>query len=196
MSQRQDELLQQLHEHPTGLTIDDLADALGVTRPAVRQHLTALEAEGLVAHGEQRRTAGRPVQAYVLAPKGRERFPRQYTFLAGQLLQAVARRVGPQGLEALLREQADEVAAALEPQMQGQDRLAKTVAVMNELGYHARQTGPDQISATNCVYHALAQEHPQICAFDVALLQRLTGAEVAHERCILRGSADCCFRLG
>ena len=99
MSQRQEALLRQLHEHPAGLSIDDLAEAMGVTRPAVRQHLAALEADGLVAPGAQRRTAGRPVQAYVLAPKGRERFPRQYGFLAGQLIKAVARREGPEGLE-------------------------------------------------------------------------------------------------
>ena len=54
MSQRQEALLRQLHEHTAGLSIDELAEAMGVTRPAVRQHLAALEAEGLVAPGVQR----------------------------------------------------------------------------------------------------------------------------------------------
>lgn len=195
MSQRQEALLRQLHEHPAGLSIDDLAEALGITRPAVRQHLAALEAEGLVAPGAQRRTAGRPVQSYVLAPKGRERFPRQYGFLAGQLIKAVARREGPDGLEALLREQAAEMAQGLAFRVAGQAPLEATVAILNELGYEAKQAGPDAIAATNCVYHALAQEHPQICAFDLELLRRLGGQEVTHEACMLRGSDACRFRF-
>ncbi|MDB5101925.1 MAG: Iron-sulfur cluster regulator SufR [Cyanobacteria bacterium RYN_339] len=195
MPPRQQALLRHLHDHPNGLTIDDLAEALDVSRPAVRQHLSAFEAQGLVAHGPLRRTAGRPVQTYLLAGKGRERFPRQYTWLAGLMIKALAKREGAEGLEAFLREVAGDVADGLEPRFQGKDRLAETVTVMNELGFNARQDGPAGITATNCIYRALAQDNPQLCAFDLELLRRLAGADVTHEGCMLRGSDACCFRF-
>jgi predicted ArsR family transcriptional regulator len=190
LSVRQQALLRLLHDQPAGLTIDDLADALGVSRPAVRQHLSALEADGLVAHGETRRTAGRPVQAYVLANAGRERFPRQYAWQAGVIVTGLAKRDGAEGL---LRELAGDVADSLEPRLQGQDRVAQTLAIMNELGFNASQDGPNRLRATNCIYRAVAQECPEVCCFDVELISRLTGQTVQHDSCMVRGADDCRF---
>ena len=42
-------------------TARELATALGITPPAVRQHLTALERDGLVTGRTLRRPVGRPV---------------------------------------------------------------------------------------------------------------------------------------
>src|SRR5690348_14739585 len=61
-------LLQLLREGPTSVT--DLAEALGLTRNAIRFHLASLQAEGeIVAVGVRRHEgAGKPATLYMIAP--------------------------------------------------------------------------------------------------------------------------------
>ncbi len=47
---RRDLMLMLLSHKADGLTLDELADRLAITRNAVRQHITALERDGLVHH--------------------------------------------------------------------------------------------------------------------------------------------------
>jgi predicted ArsR family transcriptional regulator len=53
-----------------GSTVDDLASALGLAPMTVRQHLTALERDALVAAAEVRRPTGRPHFVYRLTEDG------------------------------------------------------------------------------------------------------------------------------
>src|SRR5215212_298908 len=65
---------------------EELADALGVTVGAVRQHLQGLAAADLVAHREERPGPGRPRHVYRLAPAAEALFPRAYGELTVELL--------------------------------------------------------------------------------------------------------------
>lgn len=202
LGKRQQELLRLLLKHKAGLSIDELVVALGVTRPAVRQHLTALELDGYVTRGEERRTAGRPGQAYVLTAKGTELFPRQYSWFSGLLLDAIAQERGEDGLAAWLEDLAIPIAESLKPRLAGLEgpaRLEAIAAIMNELAFEAvavpgAHGAPAALEASNCVYHALAKRHPSICKFDIALLSRLTGLPLTHEECMVRGGGVCRFR--
>lgn len=49
--QRRQSLLNLLLERKDGLTIEQMAGALGITRTAVREHVGALERERLIAAG-------------------------------------------------------------------------------------------------------------------------------------------------
>ncbi len=72
--ERRRSLLQSLLDTREGMSVDALAARLGITHNAVRQHLAALERDGLVSPGETRPTGGRPHQRYVLTDTGRELF--------------------------------------------------------------------------------------------------------------------------
>ncbi len=61
---RQQQLLTLLLQNKEGLTVEDLSKGLGITDNAVRQHLTALERDGMVAKGETQSTGGRPEHLY------------------------------------------------------------------------------------------------------------------------------------
>jgi len=201
---RRVDLMRRLRGERAGLTIDELAESLKITRPAVRQHLTALERDGLVVAGALRPTHGRPVRTYHLTDRGQESFPKQYAWFSERLLEAVRHEKGAEGLAQWLRAIATPVAAALEPRVAGKPLPAKvdvTVSVMNELGYEA-DVWPDPahpealgIVATNCVYHGLASRIPEVCQFDLELLEQLTGAPVRHEECLVKGGRACRFRL-
>ena len=62
LGERQKQLLQFLLKNKSGLTADELSKELKITRNAVRQHLSALENDGLVAMGATRPSGGRPQQ--------------------------------------------------------------------------------------------------------------------------------------
>lgn len=199
--QRQQDLLKLLRNNKAGLSKDELAAQLNITRTAVAQHLTALEVDGYVRRGGERKTAGRPGQTYVLTSRGTEVFPRQYSWFSGVLLHAVREERGSEGLAQWLREIAETIARSLAPRVEGQTgqaRLGEVVRIMDELAFEARAvTASDApaIEASNCVYHELAVTYPEICQFDIALISRLTGQDVHHAECMVRGGGVCRFKL-
>jgi len=65
---------------------DEIAGAVGVTLSAIRQQLAALEADGLVAHRDERPGPGRPRRRYCLTPAAETLWPKRYGQLANQLL--------------------------------------------------------------------------------------------------------------
>src|SRR3989337_651693 len=73
-----------------GSTVDDLASALGLAGMTVRQHLTMLERDDLVASRKVRRPPGRPHYVYTLTPRGHGTFPRRYDHLAQMMLDELA----------------------------------------------------------------------------------------------------------
>ena len=89
MGQRQQALLKLLLRTKSGMTVDELSQKLEVTRNAVRQHLAALENDGLIEPGISRPSGGRPEQLYVLSDKGKEIFPRQYSWLAELVIESI-----------------------------------------------------------------------------------------------------------
>ncbi|UVE16898.1 HTH domain-containing protein [Pseudomonas sp. LS44] len=196
MGRTQQDLLSALLYQAAGMSIDELASHLAVTRTAIRQHLAALERDGLILRGETRPTGRRPQQLYLLSPRGRELFPRQYQLLADLLIDEVAAIIGHDKLVQLMRSLGRKLAAGMEPQVVSEAQIASH---MNDAGYEAevffRSTGEPEIVAHNCVFHHLAKAHPEVCELDLALIGALGGGDVQHLECMVRGGTVCRFRL-
>jgi predicted ArsR family transcriptional regulator len=198
----QQTLLRALLHNKDGLTIDSLAQLLGISRNAVRQHLTALERDGLAAKGKSQPTGGRPEQLYVLTDEGAERFPRQYSWLSEILLESLLAQSGQDGLREKLDEMGRAVGESMKAQLAGEagspERTAAVARIMQELGYEAApktERGVQSIEARNCVFHKLAAKRPEVCSFDLALLSAGSGCRVEHRSCMVRGSDRCRFDL-
>jgi predicted ArsR family transcriptional regulator len=201
---RQQELLKLMLKNKAGVSIDELAAEAHVTRTAVRQHLMALEVEGYVCKGGVRKTAGRPGQTFVLTTRGTDLFPKQYSWFSGLLLQAVKAERGSDGLAQWLRGLAGTIASSLNARLEGKDREQRqeaVVAILNDLAFEAAAVlpadhpGEPVIEASNCVYHELATQFPEVCEFDLELLSKLTGSSVDHQECMIRGGNVCRFRF-
>lgn len=41
----------------------------------------------------------------------------------------------------------------------------------------------------------LAQQHPQVCRFDLAYMEAATGRRIHHMECLVRGGHVCRFRI-
>jgi predicted ArsR family transcriptional regulator len=196
-------LLTLLLEIKNGLTADELAERLGVSRSAVHQHLTALERDGFVAKRTLAPKGGRPGYGWTLTDGGVHLFPKQYALLASLLVQALKQTSSSAELVSVLRFLGKKLAVEHAERLVGKTRaeqIAAVAQIMRELGYHAR-TVPDAeaslplIEAHNCVYHHLAAEHREVCELDLALLSSLLGGKIEHLECMVRGGASCRFRL-
>lgn len=197
----QQRLLRQLLQARDGLGVEELCERLHITHNAVRQHLTTLTVRGLVQRIEPRPTGGRPRACYALTVEGRELFPRNYGAIAAALIAQLQTRMGDDEVGTLLQELGTTVAAT-QSQLHGasQEALVRELAArLDALGYEAvaARHGDDwQVEAFNCVFHGLASQHPQVCKFDLAYMEGVSGKRVHHMECIVRGGHVCRFKLG
>lgn len=201
--ERRKQLLRYLLRNKAGASVDELAEAVGVTRTAVRQHLASLMRDRLVATGAVRASGGRPQQLFVLTEEGKEAFPRHYSWFAQLLVEEITKEHGTAGLRARLGRIAAAVVAQLRQQpsaynASSQQKIETLAGVMDQLGYDARtgrEAGGPTIEADNCIFHELAMKHPEICHFDLALLSGYTGNKVDLHECMARGGHVCRFRF-
>jgi predicted ArsR family transcriptional regulator len=196
-------LLRRLLQSPQGASVEELCNALAITHNAVRQHLAALMAAGFVERGEARPSGGRPRAVYVLLPAGRELFPRNYALIAGGMLEHLYAHAGSGSVQAMLSEMGRKLGTSAAQIIQdGDDPQAVADALaeqLDALGYEAqavRRGERGEVEAWNCVFHALAKAHPDVCRFDLAFMQAATGRKIQHTDCMLRGSPVCRFRIG
>ena len=199
--ERQQHLLKLLLATKAGLTVEALSQQLDISRNAVRQHLAALELDGLVAKGVTHRTGGRPEQLYVLTPKGHELFPRKYSWFSELLIESLRDETSPEQLRHRFIEMGKRVGAQLPGIVGGpKERIKQMTSVMRDLGYESTlrersgQAWPS-IEATNCVFHHLASRFPDVCEFDLALLEQVVQRPVLHEECMVKGGTACRFNF-
>jgi len=175
-----------------------LAAALGISRNAAHQQITALEREGLIERAAAIRTKGRPSQGFRLSAAGSATFPRQYALLAKQLLQELSGRLTPIEMRDAMTRIGVTLANGLASDLAAvsDQRIVEIADLMRGLGYDSRAIeGADgaEIEAHNCVFHDLATTDPGICEVDLSLLRTLSGRSVEHRRCMARGERSCRF---
>ena len=203
LGSRQQELLKLLLKNKGGLTLEELSEYLKITRNAVRQHVAALENNGIVTQGVTRPSGGRPEQLYVLTDEGKEFFPRNYSWFAQLMVESIAQESGVAGLRERLGTMGEGVAQQLLSQNSvfktREQKVEKLSEVMEELGYNTKSFAVDSdaltIEADNCIFHNLAMKNPEICQFDLALLSTFTDSTVNHEECMAKGGNVCRFKF-
>lgn len=198
----QQALLRHMLQQPEGIGVEALCERLRISHNAVRQHLNALLAKGWVERIAPRPTGGRPEARFRLTADAHALFPRSYAQIAGALMQGVIARLGDDGARELLVALGRQLGTAEPapapdlPHAAVADALARR---LDQLGYEAIATqrgGEAQVEAYNCVFHALAREHPDVCRFDLAFMEAATGHRIHHMECIVRGGHVCRFRIG
>jgi DeoR family transcriptional regulator, suf operon transcriptional repressor len=200
IGQRQQDLLSLLLERKDGLTIDQMATSLGITRTAVREHVAALERDRLVAPRAFAVTRGRPGRLYALTTRGMSVFPKHYDLMARLLLENLTARLGAAQAQEELRGLGEKLAAQFKARVGAGTLAQKANAIallMRELGYESSAPNEEAatIEALNCVYHDLAKADPTVCTLDLALIENLADADIEHRACMARGDNSCVFCL-
>ncbi|QPK63348.1 HTH domain-containing protein [Methylomonas sp. LL1] len=198
---RQEQILTLLLNSAAGMSIDEMAAELEISRNAVKQHLVMLEKQQLVREAALTSTGGRPARSYTLTEQGVNRFPKQYAWFCNLLLNDLAAELSSEALEKMMWNMGVKLAQSLAPQFshkQPDQKLAALVELMQSLGYHAElepRQGQPSIKAVNCVYHDLAQQHPELCHFDQALISTLLEKPIQQTDCMAKAGCVCRFKV-
>src|SRR5438105_6869622 len=118
-----------------------LAERLGLTAMAVRQHLYALQSEGHVEAEERPVPIGRPAKHWRLTREADRLFPEAYAELSVALVEAMQDAFGTEGLNRVLASrcarQRSDYARRIRPADPLEKRLKELARVRTEEGYMA-----------------------------------------------------------
>jgi predicted ArsR family transcriptional regulator len=201
ISSRQHQILEHLLENRKGLSVDELAKALDISRTGVQQHFVVLERDGYIKKSTFNKTAGRPVTIYAITDKGNNYFPKQYAWFSALILGDLQQEIGPERFKAYMQKLGSKLADKLRGKFEGKslnERIDELAAVMTDFGFQVKvdmESESPNIQACNCIYHDLAQEHNEICEFDLALMSSLLDKEVEQLSCMAKGDCNCSFRI-
>ncbi len=183
-----------------GATLSDLQRATGLSRSALRQHLTVLERDGLIHERLVRGRTGRPPIVYEPAPAAGRGSAESYLTLLAAIFRAVGRegrgRLGriAAAVAADIASQHQDVPAI--PDTEARIRAALRVLLDDAAAGETRRLGPDyEVILHTCPLAPIAREFTQLCDITRNLLATLVGAEVEQRESIVRGDPRCSFLL-
>src|SRR5882724_8564587 len=187
------------------LTSSKLAERLGVTAMAVRQHLYALEAEKFVTVEERPVPIGRPAKHWQLTAAANRLFPDAYAELNVSLIGAMEDAFGQKGLQRVLesRRARQEAAYAkrITPSASLKQKLKELARVRTEEGYMAevRPGGNESLLfiENHCPICAAATVCQGFCAAELELFRKVLGSGISIEReeHIISGARRCAYRV-
>ena len=178
-----------------------LAEHLHLTPAAVRRHLDAMVADGMLVASEERprgpRGRGRPAKVFQLTDAGHEEFHQAYDDLALSALRYIRDTAGDQAvaefakllvgrLESRYREVAQTSADG-----PGTSALAEA---LSEDGY-AASVAPARLGEQLCQHHCpvahVAEQFPQLCEAETEVFARILGRHVQRLATIAQGDRVC-----
>lgn len=190
------EILRVINERPH-VTVNDLAEVLGLAPISVRYHLNLLERDGLIGVKKVRGAVGRPFNTYAITNAGRDCLPHSYDLLAERMLTQVKQFATPEQIEMMFRSMADTITANRRQQLVGstaQEKIDSLVGLLGAEGFLAHReeaNGDYLLKEYNCSYQRVRQNHPEICELDKQIISNILQAPVELDTCIADG-ADCC----
>jgi len=198
MKSTKDKILQTLLRKPK-ITINDLAEAVGINPISVRHHLTNLQMEGLIAAEEERHGVGRPRLVYSLTQDGMERFPTKYLRLTTRLLTQMKESMPGPVVAQLFNQIAEDLANEYSSQIQGmsmEERLEFVKEMLAQEGFTVEweKKGNDyQIHEISCPYYQIGVAHPEVCTVDQTLISKMLALPASKVQCILDGGSHCTY---
>lgn len=183
-------------------TVKEIGDELGLTSTGIRQHLTVLERDGLVASHEERGHVGRPALVYRLSPDGDGLYPKKYDELANALIEEARTILGPPALAQLMKSVATRFAAPHLSRLANKspdERLEAVGQILESRGNIVSRTqdvgGEHSVRKHTCEYWNVATKNSIVCALDVEFVRQLVGADARLTTSLLRGDDCCTFHI-
>lgn len=186
------------------VTAKQLADDLGMTTMGARQHLQALEDDGVLAFHDVKVKVGRPTRHWSLTRKGHDQFADRHGELTIQVIEAVEHIFGKEGLAKVAAEREAQTLAqyqnVLAECIDLHSKLATLVELREQEGYMAEleQTEHGYLLIENhCPICKAAKRCPNLCQSELNIFQRLLGEEYRIERSehIIEGQRRCTYLI-
>jgi len=188
------------------ITAAALSDRLGLTAAAVRRHLDALLAEGMIETREARsyapRGRGRPAKLFAITETGRDAFYHAYDDTAASALRFLAEKLGTQAVVEFARRQVADLERRYGERLRAvpvDQRLRVLAEALSADGYAASAAetttpGPfsgQQLCQHHCPVAHVAAEFPQLCEAETDAFARLLGTPVQRLATIAHGDGVC-----
>lgn len=184
------------------MTIADLARELEITPMGVRQHLSLLERDGLVATRIMRKPMGRPVYVYSLTEEADNLFPKKYEDLLESIIESVVLLDGAEKLDQILKTRATRIADLYRGRFDNLDlagRVEELERVLNEMGYLVEVKRINNHSFAldnyNCILSSIARKYPQICKWELETFRTLLEVKVDRISDLATGGLNCSFLI-
>ncbi len=183
------------------VTINELAEIVGINPISVRHHILKLEGEGVVDSVEERHGVGRPRRVYFLTETGQEKFPTRYLRLTNRLLERVKENFPAHVVGQLFSQMgadlADDIAATQDVEsLPFEDRLDLLKDVLKDEGFSMeweKTSDAYHIHELNCPYYHIGQNHPEVCEVDQTLISRMLAVSATKIQCLLNGDNYCTY---
>ena len=182
---------------------DDLAEPLGLTAMAVRQHLYQLQEEGAVTSIRKVVGRGRPAKLWKLTPKSDIYFQDAHRDLSLDLIDSIRSVMGEKALADLVshraKKQLAQYRAVTSDGDSTEEKLKLLAAERSREGYMAELSKADDGSLlfleNHCPICEAAKSCKGLCAKELAVFQDLfkETATVAREEHMLAGARRCSY---
>ena len=182
---------------------EELADSLGITASAVRQHLAGLCTDGLVAHREMRNGPGRPKHRYHLTPAAEGLFPKAYGDLTNELLEYVE-EADPEMLERVFarrRQRRIDGARARLAGLPFDEKVRELGRILDEDGYLADVVPAEdgtgyRVVEHNCAIFNVARKYGMACSSELDFIRAaLPDADVERVKHMMAGAYVCAYEV-
>lgn len=180
------------------LTTDAIADAVGLSRTAVRAQLATLLRDGIVEERGSQRGPSKPARIYAISAEAELQLSRVYVPLLTQLLHVLAGRLPRAELDAIMRE----VGRGLmtdHPIPRGplKQRVLAASSLLNDLGGMTEvddEVNHFVIRGHGCPLAAATAQYPEACNALESLLSEFVGQRV-RKCCEEYQRQRCCFKV-
>ncbi len=189
------------------ITASGLGQRIGLTPAAIRRHLDALRAEGMIeirrARPQAQRGRGRPAKLFVITDAGRSAFVHAYDDLATSALRFLAEVAGEDAVVEFARRQIADLERRYLPVVHAapqQQRVRVLADALSADGYAAsaskspHSSGPlagQQLCQHHCPVAHVAAKFPQLCEAETEAFGRLLGTPVQRLATIAHGDGIC-----
>ncbi len=179
----------------------DLARAFGLSPNAVRQQLTVLERDGLVAETPVRRGPTKPTYEFSLTPEAEKLFPQGYDKMLTAVLRELRSQFGTAGVERIFEglsrraiDRARQTVTAADPEQ----RVAQLTEMLRKSGVVAEYNlmdGGFVLHEHTCPYSSAAKEHPEVCQVIHQVIDETIGGQHEQTESLAHGGRECRFEL-
>jgi DeoR family suf operon transcriptional repressor len=173
-----------------------------MTVSGVRQQLTGLQRDGLVAFEEERTGPGRPRYRYKLTPAADALYPRAYAEITNELLEYVE-DADPELLEAIFTRRRQRRIDRARARMEGkafEGRVAELARILDEDGYLAdwsrTEDGAWLVTEHNCAIFGVAMRYGLACSSEIEFIRAaLSDAKIERISHMVAGQHHCSYRI-
>lgn len=183
----------------------ELAEVIGISAMAVRQHLYSFQERGWVDFEEQPRPMGRPVKVWKLTPQAEPFFPDRHNDLLLNFIAGIEETLGKDSLNKVLEHRAKQQVTDYSGQLDSITNLAQKVRrlakIRSQEGYMAEaqksESGSFLLIENHCPICSAAEACTGLCDSELDVFKKSLGKEYDVNRIehLLSGERRCVYEI-